>query len=221
MRYRGLGSAHRPGLRQGVHAVRAADRPVPGRQATVRGDAHRSGAGRGSRLGCCPCALRRRRHGGTTGFCRERRGCHRARRGGVGRARRHPGARRHRLHVGARRAPLLPARALAAGAPRAHRGVGGAGRGTRARPAPAGHSRSTCRTTRTISAARSARTPDISGPGASAPHISGPGASAYWPRQVLFTQALTIGGGTTDFQLNIIAVRLLGLPRDPAPATDR
>jgi 3-oxochol-4-en-24-oyl-CoA dehydrogenase len=48
-----------------------------------------------------------------------------------------------------------------------------------------------------------------------APDISGPGAGAYWSRQVLFTRALTIGGGTTDVQLNIIAERLLGLPRDP------
>ncbi len=49
------------------------------------------------------------------------------------------------------------------------------------------------------------------------PDISGPGAGAYWSRQVLFTRALTIGGGTTDIQLNIIAERLLGLPRDPEP----
>ncbi|HEY6275557.1 MAG TPA: acyl-CoA dehydrogenase [Streptosporangiaceae bacterium] len=38
-----------------------------------------------------------------------------------------------------------------------------------------------------------------------------------WPRAVLFTRALTIGGGTTDIQLNIIGERLLGLPRDPEP----
>ena len=40
-----------------------------------------------------------------------------------------------------------------------------------------------------------------------------------WSRAVLFTRALTIGGGTTDVQLNIIGERLLGLPRDPAPGT--
>jgi len=40
---------------------------------------------------------------------------------------------------------------------------------------------------------------------------------AYWARQVLMTQALTIGGGTTDIQLNIIGERILGLPRDPEP----
>jgi 3-oxochol-4-en-24-oyl-CoA dehydrogenase len=39
----------------------------------------------------------------------------------------------------------------------------------------------------------------------------------YWTRQVLQSQALTIGGGTTDIQLNIIGERLLGLPRDPEP----
>jgi len=40
---------------------------------------------------------------------------------------------------------------------------------------------------------------------------------AQWARQVLLTRALTIGGGTTDVQLNIIAERMLGLPRDPEP----
>jgi len=40
---------------------------------------------------------------------------------------------------------------------------------------------------------------------------------AQWARQVLLTRALTIGGGTTDIQLNIIAERILGLPRDPEP----
>jgi alkylation response protein AidB-like acyl-CoA dehydrogenase len=40
---------------------------------------------------------------------------------------------------------------------------------------------------------------------------------AYWARQVLVTRALTIGGGTSDIQHNIIAERILGLPRDPEP----
>ena len=40
-----------------------------------------------------------------------------------------------------------------------------------------------------------------------------------WSRAVLFTRALTIGGGTTDIQLNIIGERILGLPRDPAPGS--
>src|SRR5580658_421428 len=41
---------------------------------------------------------------------------------------------------------------------------------------------------------------------------------AQWARQTLQTRATTIGGGTTDIQLNIIAERILGLPRDPEPA---
>jgi 3-oxochol-4-en-24-oyl-CoA dehydrogenase len=44
---------------------------------------------------------------------------------------------------------------------------------------------------------------------------------AHWARQVLITRALTIGGGTTDIQLNIIGERILGLPRDPDPPDDR
>jgi alkylation response protein AidB-like acyl-CoA dehydrogenase len=40
---------------------------------------------------------------------------------------------------------------------------------------------------------------------------------AHWARQVLVSRALTIGGGTTNIQLNIIAERILGLPRDPEP----
>jgi 3-oxochol-4-en-24-oyl-CoA dehydrogenase len=42
-------------------------------------------------------------------------------------------------------------------------------------------------------------------------------ADDRWSRAMLFTRALTIGGGTTDIQLNIIGERILGLPRDPAP----
>lgn len=38
-----------------------------------------------------------------------------------------------------------------------------------------------------------------------------------WARSLLFSPALTIGGGTTDIQLNIIGERILGLPRDPEP----
>jgi alkylation response protein AidB-like acyl-CoA dehydrogenase len=40
---------------------------------------------------------------------------------------------------------------------------------------------------------------------------------AHWARQNLAVRAVTIGGGTTDIQLNIIAERMLGLPRDPEP----
>jgi alkylation response protein AidB-like acyl-CoA dehydrogenase len=42
----------------------------------------------------------------------------------------------------------------------------------------------------------------------------------YWSKQVLLSRALTIGGGTTDIQLNIIAERILGLPRDPEPPAE-
>ena len=38
---------------------------------------------------------------------------------------------------------------------------------------------------------------------------------AHWARQTLAVRAATIGGGTADIQLNIIAERMLGLPRDP------
>jgi len=42
---------------------------------------------------------------------------------------------------------------------------------------------------------------------------------AHWARQNLAVRAMTIGGGTTDIQLNIISERMLGLPRDPDPPT--
>ncbi|HEY3683041.1 MAG TPA: acyl-CoA dehydrogenase [Streptosporangiaceae bacterium] len=45
----------------------------------------------------------------------------------------------------------------------------------------------------------------------------GPGFPAYWPKAVLATRAMTIYGGTTEVQLNIIGERILGLPRDPEP----
>ncbi|MFI6451441.1 acyl-CoA dehydrogenase [Streptosporangium amethystogenes] len=43
------------------------------------------------------------------------------------------------------------------------------------------------------------------------------GDSGYWNRAVLATRAMTIYGGTTEVQLNIIGERMLGLPRDPEP----
>jgi 3-oxochol-4-en-24-oyl-CoA dehydrogenase len=61
----------------------------------------------------------------------------------------------------------------------------------------------------------------LGGGGASASASrSGTPNGAHWARQVLMTQALTIGGGTTDIQLNIIGERILGLPRDPEPPAE-
>jgi alkylation response protein AidB-like acyl-CoA dehydrogenase len=41
------------------------------------------------------------------------------------------------------------------------------------------------------------------------------GPEGYWGRMILGTRAMTIYGGTTEVQLNIIGERMLGLPRDP------
>jgi alkylation response protein AidB-like acyl-CoA dehydrogenase len=49
--------------------------------------------------------------------------------------------------------------------------------------------------------------------GVAAIEDDGPGAA--WSASFLFNQCLTIAGGTTDIQKNLIAERLLGLPRDP------
>ena len=57
----------------------------------------------------------------------------------------------------------------------------------------------------------------LGGQGGPAVTESGEPNGAHWARQILLTEALTIGGGTTDIQLNIIAERILGLPRDPDP----
>jgi len=43
------------------------------------------------------------------------------------------------------------------------------------------------------------------------------GRSARWTAGVLATRCLTIAGGTSEVQRNVIAERLLGLPRDPEP----
>jgi len=44
----------------------------------------------------------------------------------------------------------------------------------------------------------------------------GPGTGdATWSRGFLFAPALTVGGGTAEVQRNIVAERVLGLPRDP------
>src|SRR5436190_21541984 len=41
------------------------------------------------------------------------------------------------------------------------------------------------------------------------------GEAAPWMSAFLFNRCLTIAGGTSDIQRNVIAERLLGLPRDP------
>lgn len=43
------------------------------------------------------------------------------------------------------------------------------------------------------------------------------GTPAYFARQVLHTLCLTIAGGTSEVQRNVIGERMLGLPRDPEP----
>jgi len=40
-----------------------------------------------------------------------------------------------------------------------------------------------------------------------------------WAKGYLFARALTVGGGTSEVQRNIIAERVLGLPHDPEPQT--
>ena len=44
-------------------------------------------------------------------------------------------------------------------------------------------------------------------------------ADAGWTHGYLFARALTIGGGTGEVQRNILAERVLGLPRDAVPTT--
>jgi alkylation response protein AidB-like acyl-CoA dehydrogenase len=45
--------------------------------------------------------------------------------------------------------------------------------------------------------------------------IADDGEGAAWTASFLFNRCLTIAGGTSDVQRNVIAERLLGLPRDP------
>jgi alkylation response protein AidB-like acyl-CoA dehydrogenase len=43
------------------------------------------------------------------------------------------------------------------------------------------------------------------------------GAAAQWTYGFLANRCLTIAGGTSEVQRNVIGERLLGLPRDPEP----
>ena len=60
---------------------------------------------------------------------------------------------------------------------------------------------------------------DLAGPfGMLAGAGSGPPGAVddpSWARGFLFSPALTVGGGTAEVQRNIVAEKVLGLPRDP------
>jgi alkylation response protein AidB-like acyl-CoA dehydrogenase len=45
-----------------------------------------------------------------------------------------------------------------------------------------------------------------------------PGPAAQWTFGFLANRCLTIAGGTSEIQRNVIGERLLGLPRDPEPS---
>ncbi len=56
---------------------------------------------------------------------------------------------------------------------------------------------------------------DGSGPSAAGAPAGPPPGDPTWSRGFLFSPALTVGGGTAEVQRNIVAEKVLGLPRDP------
>jgi len=58
------------------------------------------------------------------------------------------------------------------------------------------------------------KSPQTGGAGGSSARWSG----ATWAQGFLFAPALTVGGGTSEVQRNIVAEKVLGLPRDPGIA---
>jgi alkylation response protein AidB-like acyl-CoA dehydrogenase len=59
---------------------------------------------------------------------------------------------------------------------------------------------------------------DLAGTGALLTDLGPYGAeTSMWSDGYLYSRALTIGGGTSEVQRNIIGERVLGLPRDPSP----
>jgi alkylation response protein AidB-like acyl-CoA dehydrogenase len=50
---------------------------------------------------------------------------------------------------------------------------------------------------------------------AAGPEALADGDAGAWAASFLFNRCLTIAGGTSDVQRNVIGERMLGLPRDP------
>jgi 3-oxochol-4-en-24-oyl-CoA dehydrogenase len=62
---------------------------------------------------------------------------------------------------------------------------------------------------------------DLAGPGGMLTDVGPLGAPVgIWHHGFLFAPALTIGGGTSQVQRNIVAERVLGLPHDPSAPPD-
>jgi len=55
---------------------------------------------------------------------------------------------------------------------------------------------------------------DVLGPWAALMGDSRAPSDGRWPRQWLYDRSMTIAGGTSEVQRNIVAQRILGLPRD-------